>query len=340
MWIVVCIVLIPMQSFAHSGGTDADGGHIDHSTGEYHWHHGYGPHQHYDMNGDGILECPILYGSSQNNDNDASSRQNNRTISRSSGTSYASTASPQPGQAHTMRSEDSTDQKKTSANWFLWGMILSIIVGFILFCRCRLFKNEWKTAEEKIHRIQEEHRREKVQIERETQEQINQMRQREQIKNQLEKERFERENAEMLSRIQNANKRQQAQLEQDFVELLNAAKKLGDGYLLMLSQAPLNHVVTVDGLFGSIGLPAEIDNSGLKWGSAYTFYCSEKTNHPKYHRAGCRYCNSGAAINAYQLKRRRVEPCLICKPQFPDLEWYERYLKLKGIIERHGENKV
>ena len=33
-------------SFAHSGGTDSQGGHYNHSTGEYHFHHGYHAHQH------------------------------------------------------------------------------------------------------------------------------------------------------------------------------------------------------------------------------------------------------------------------------------------------------
>lgn len=33
-------------AYAHSGKTDANGGHYDHSTGEYHYHHGYPAHQH------------------------------------------------------------------------------------------------------------------------------------------------------------------------------------------------------------------------------------------------------------------------------------------------------
>lgn len=31
---------------AHSGNTDAQGGHYNHSTNEYHYHHGYPAHQH------------------------------------------------------------------------------------------------------------------------------------------------------------------------------------------------------------------------------------------------------------------------------------------------------
>jgi hypothetical protein len=32
--------------FAHPGKTDGDGGHYNHDTGEYHYHHGYSAHQH------------------------------------------------------------------------------------------------------------------------------------------------------------------------------------------------------------------------------------------------------------------------------------------------------
>ena len=41
-----------LSATAHSGRTDSKGGHYDHSTGDYHYHHGYPPHDH--PNG----ECP------------------------------------------------------------------------------------------------------------------------------------------------------------------------------------------------------------------------------------------------------------------------------------------
>ncbi len=55
---------------AHSGKTDANGGHTDSSTGEYHYHHGYSAHDHYDMDGDGDLDCP--YEFKDNTDSDKS----------------------------------------------------------------------------------------------------------------------------------------------------------------------------------------------------------------------------------------------------------------------------
>lgn len=44
--LLLLILFLPVAAFAHSGGTDAKGGHYNHSTGEYHYHHGYSAHQH------------------------------------------------------------------------------------------------------------------------------------------------------------------------------------------------------------------------------------------------------------------------------------------------------
>lgn len=46
--LLFCLSLLCVTAEAHSGGTDAAGGHIDHFTGEYHYHHGYPAHQHPD----------------------------------------------------------------------------------------------------------------------------------------------------------------------------------------------------------------------------------------------------------------------------------------------------
>lgn len=59
---LLCLVLVclPASSLAHSGRTDANGGHYDSSTGEYHYHHGYSAHQH--PNG----VCPYSYSYNTN----------------------------------------------------------------------------------------------------------------------------------------------------------------------------------------------------------------------------------------------------------------------------------
>lgn len=43
---LLTVFLLSTVGFAHSGRTDSKGGHYDHSTGEYHYHHGHPAHQH------------------------------------------------------------------------------------------------------------------------------------------------------------------------------------------------------------------------------------------------------------------------------------------------------
>lgn len=49
---LLLLMLFVPTAYTHPGRTDAKGGHTNHNTGEYHYHHGYPEHQH--ING----ECP------------------------------------------------------------------------------------------------------------------------------------------------------------------------------------------------------------------------------------------------------------------------------------------
>ena len=53
------LVLLTPAAHAHSGRTDSSGGH--NSPDGYHYHHGYPAHQHYDIDGDGIIDCPYNF---------------------------------------------------------------------------------------------------------------------------------------------------------------------------------------------------------------------------------------------------------------------------------------
>lgn len=74
--LALCLQLLAIVTTAHPGRTDANGGHYNHSTGGYHYHHGYSAHQHYDMNGDGIKDCPFEFKDQTNHSN---SSNNNYT---------------------------------------------------------------------------------------------------------------------------------------------------------------------------------------------------------------------------------------------------------------------
>ena len=46
IFVLLFILLFPSFAISHPGGTDGNGGHSNHSTGEYHYHHGYSADQH------------------------------------------------------------------------------------------------------------------------------------------------------------------------------------------------------------------------------------------------------------------------------------------------------
>ncbi len=72
---LLLLLCFPAVSAAHPGRTDADGGHYDRSTGEYHYHHGYPAHQHTD----GI--CPYDYDDQTGSNSGSSSGGYIRDIS-------------------------------------------------------------------------------------------------------------------------------------------------------------------------------------------------------------------------------------------------------------------
>lgn len=56
--LIIIAQLLPATVRAHPGDTDENGGHTVADTGEYHYHHGYPAHDHYDIDGDGVADCP------------------------------------------------------------------------------------------------------------------------------------------------------------------------------------------------------------------------------------------------------------------------------------------
>lgn len=76
-------VLLALPVLAHPGRTDSKGGHYDHSSGTYHYHHGYPAHQHRDLDGDGKPDCPYDFDD-----------KTNHSSGRSSGSSSSSRITP------------------------------------------------------------------------------------------------------------------------------------------------------------------------------------------------------------------------------------------------------
>ena len=63
---VLTVFTFCVTVYSHPGRTDSSGGHRDSPTGEYHYHHGYPSHDHYDMDGDGYVDCPYNFDDKAN----------------------------------------------------------------------------------------------------------------------------------------------------------------------------------------------------------------------------------------------------------------------------------
>lgn len=81
---LIILFVLPVTVFAHSGNTDSNGGHKDGS--DYHYHHGYPAHDHYDMNGDGRMDCPYDFDDRTGWNSGTSSNVKSNTINAGSKT--------------------------------------------------------------------------------------------------------------------------------------------------------------------------------------------------------------------------------------------------------------
>lgn len=82
--IAIAIYVLPVIVLAHPGKTDANGGHWNHKTGEYHYHHGYPEHQH-------DPDCPYDYKDKTGQNSGSSSSTKSSSTSNSASTPVVST---------------------------------------------------------------------------------------------------------------------------------------------------------------------------------------------------------------------------------------------------------
>lgn len=136
---LLLLISLPVISNAHPGRTDSKGGHTDHSTGEYHYHHGYSEHDHTDTNGDGILECP--YDNKDKTSTNSSNNSSNNSYNKNSG-NYSSnnnnsnknntyTTKPPTGSTTKDTNNKKEETKKDSSD-ILGCLVIASIGSFII----------------------------------------------------------------------------------------------------------------------------------------------------------------------------------------------------------------
>lgn len=120
-FLLVLVLLMPLciTAKAHPGKTDSNGGHRDRSTGEYHYHHGYSAHDHYDMDGDGIIDCPYDFVDKTRNSNSSYTSDSRSTSSVNTPTTFT-TPTEQPKHENAENESVSVKEEKKMPTWGYW----------------------------------------------------------------------------------------------------------------------------------------------------------------------------------------------------------------------------
>ena len=299
---VFVMSLAALTVYAHPGRTDANGGHTDHDTGEYHYHHGYPAHDHYDMDRDGVLDCPYDFeDKTAHSGGDGSGNSSGNTLGNATAEENVAIKNK---------------EVKKVPGWVYWSlaiMAISII--------CLAISNKWKT--EDIQRWESNYRRD---IAKEKDLCTQQLRQ-------MEKECQKKLQAQQLAYDTRTKQKEQSVREglQNFTSDLSYYYSFN--YLYMLSGAPDSEYI------GKDDLPKSGNCDIHKWGEKYTFYTTLRpsTSQTKFHRVGCRYCSFGHPINAYVIQQhiKMFIPCSVCNPQLPNTKWVDIYLEHKHFLDEY-----
>ena len=148
-------MVIPSSVLAHGGKTDSNGGHTDSSTGEYHYHHGYPAHQHYDIDGDGRKDCPYDFDDKTDHSSNDSSSSGSSGGSNGTGTSSSDKNNPSssvnPSKPQTNKTQSNSHKDKTPTANYIWAgiSILSFLILLLTFCFDSKFGDWWIPKSEK-----------------------------------------------------------------------------------------------------------------------------------------------------------------------------------------------
>lgn len=300
--------------FAHPGRTDSSGGHWNHSTGEYHYHHGYPAHQHVD----GV--CPYDYDNKTSYNDETSESEHSANPNQSS-YSY----------------EDDYEENKINAEEIAACAFVLIPFALILY----FFGGKEERNREKTARKIESNKRNTDETKKPSHDvwkletiipEYSQM----QIPNsdhQQETDAFvnaSNSNEKIWSITNNdhlhENTDRQISLD-DFNQ--NQEAYYRKTYSLKTKEEIARMCGMPEGVnLSEYGFPYSYDISGK---DAYTFYISK--NGKCFHRKkGCG--NAYISLNAVQISARK--PCKTCKPHIPDLLWYYTYLNVLDNLSRYN----
>lgn len=122
-------------AYAHSGKTDANGGHYQGNNGEYHYHHGYPAHQH--TNG----SCPYDYDDKTNHNGGSGSNKDDdvydcgrKDCNIGVPHAHANKATTTTTTTTKVDIEKKSDEGNDIGFNIIGGSILILSIGFIFYC--------------------------------------------------------------------------------------------------------------------------------------------------------------------------------------------------------------
>ena len=301
LFVLVILLCVVPVSYAHPGRTDSKGGHIDHSTGEYHYHHGYPAHSH--DNG-----CPYEH--------------KDKTGSSSGSTGPKSITPIAQAKVNTVKTLRTVLEDSEMDRLPLY-LVICCFVLIIIYC-------VHANGKAKVDVERRSSRGIIAQKEQEHQQALKAMREKAENALCIEREKARNEIMSMqadcnvklqLARIHHAREiEKKCDAELKMSKLLR--DKYGDQYLLCACGAPDGAYISQD------GLPHCLSNGQ----DLYEFYLSASM---KYHTKECRYAANCIPINAKTIKENPMmySGCLTCVPKLPDTQWVRTYCYLVENIE-------
>lgn len=369
--VLLLILSAAPSALAHPGRTDANGGHTDHSTGEYHYHHGYPAHQHYDIDGDGKPDCPYDF---KDNTRSSSSSGSTGVTSRTftwptvKPTVPPTTRATDPPATTAAASTRSTSTRATSSGLVPLSYsppsyssdgpaIAFAIVGFAVYVIVQHLKRSAlkdsiskletqlyatntraKDAQDALAKAQAQSKAECARLTAA----LTQERQRaDALRQEADANRQESETVQQLAalaRVEFARQNREA----------TAALTHRINQLTSRQQADAQHkaelMAALRGCYGSdfllhvAGAPANafLDADGyprLNADPAADPYILHRSATGKYHTPSCTHYPTCSHVHAMNVDIIDFarNRCLVCAPRYPDLSWTKRYAHLLDI---------
>lgn len=319
------LLSVSVPAYAHPGKTDANGGHTDRTTGEYHYHHGYPAHQHEDVDGDGILDCLYEFDDKTRHNSGSSSSSGSVTVYLPPVPVPAPEPTPELSPASTPGMLESLYHSLTPTHIkliliFLVAFFLSFLF-FFLQRRASLpnrpqkreYRIDTTTYSPPCYDLPQTSVHPPVPA-------------RPVSGSGIRVDPWDGVVPYKQSIKWTEDQQRWLEEKQKYTELY------GGKSLYILSNPPQGCFVGMRD-----GLPASI-RGDEKWGTEYTFYVSSEGS--VFHRPDCRYAAYMRPVNAYVLRYlppqgRLRRPCSVCRPVLPDMAWYKEYLRLQSLVKKY-----